>query len=69
MVFVLSSVVLCVGAPLIFLLWDFAVSIQADLLCFCCVGNERAGGTAFVNDDMCMQTPCRGYLVRWEGGG
>lgn len=66
---VLFSVVLCVGAPSIFVLWDFAVSIQADLLCFCCVGNERDGGTAVVNDDMGMQTPCQGYPVRSGGGG
>lgn len=58
--------VLCVGAPLIFVLWDF-VSIQADLLCFCCVGNERDGGTAVVNDDMGMQ-PHVG-VIRFVGGG
>lgn len=55
------------GAPLILALWDFTVSIQADLLCFCCVRNERDRGTAVGNDDMGMQTPCWGYPVRWGG--
>lgn len=54
---------------MIFVLWDFAVRIQADLRCFCCVGNERDGGTVVVNDDTGMQTPCRGYPVRWGAGG
>lgn len=35
------------------------------LLCW----NERDGGTAVVNDDMGMQTPCWGYPVRWGGVG